>query len=180
MASFVREVLTASGRLGEKEDFGGKASRLKLRVDDLKSNLRERIESRYEDFAASFNDVSIAVVQLENVIHEVEALENSVNTHLKPNLADAGREATEVSRQLKELSHSVQMANLTRKLFEDIEAANDHLEAKRYLEASSLLDCVGKRLDKAQVRHLYLYFVANTNLQFSHQNPNKIFIVIVV
>ena len=83
MASFVREVLTASGRLGEKEDFGGKASRLKLRVDDLKSNLRERIESRYEDFAASFNDVSIAVVQLENVIHEVEALENSVNTHLK-------------------------------------------------------------------------------------------------
>ena len=36
MASFVREVLTASGRLGEKEDFGGKALRLKLRVDDLK------------------------------------------------------------------------------------------------------------------------------------------------
>ena len=86
------------------------------------------------------------------------------NMNFKPNLADAGREATEVSRQLKELSHSVQMANLTRKLFEDIEAANDHLEAKRYLEASSLLDCVGKRLDKAQVRHLYLQFVAETNL----------------
>ena len=151
MASFVREVLTASGRLGEKEDFGGKASRLKLRVDDLKSNLRERIESRYDDFTASFNDVSIAVVQLENVIHEVEVLENSVNTHLKPNLAEAGREATEVSRQLKELSHSVQMANLTRKLFEDIETANEHLEAKKYLEASALLDCVGKKLSKAQV-----------------------------
>ena len=152
MASFVREVLSATGRLGEKEDFGGKASKLRLRVDDLKSNLRERIESRYEDFSASFNDVSIAVVQLENVIREVEALENSVNNHLKPNLVEAGREATEVSRQLRELSHSVQMANLTRKLFEDIETASEHLEAKKYLEVSALLDDVGKRLDKAQVR----------------------------
>ena len=48
MASFVQEVLLASGKLNEKEDFNAKACRLKNKVDDLKSSLREKIESRYE------------------------------------------------------------------------------------------------------------------------------------
>ena len=36
MASYVREVLSATGRLGEKGDYGGKAARLKASIDDLK------------------------------------------------------------------------------------------------------------------------------------------------
>ena len=36
MASFVREILSATGHLGEKEDFCAKATRLKGRVDELK------------------------------------------------------------------------------------------------------------------------------------------------
>ena len=47
MASFVQEVLLASGKLNEKEDFNAKACRLKNKVDDLKSSLKEKIESRY-------------------------------------------------------------------------------------------------------------------------------------
>ena len=46
MASFVREVLSAAGQLSEKEDFNGKASKLKNRVDSLKFQMREKIESR--------------------------------------------------------------------------------------------------------------------------------------
>lgn len=101
MASFVREVLSATGRLGEKEDFSGKASRLKDRVDDLKSNLCSRIDSKYEDFIDSFDEVSTAVVQLETIIRDVDALENTVNTHLKAGLIEADREASEIFRQLK-------------------------------------------------------------------------------
>ena len=36
MASFVREILSATGHLGEKEDLCAKASRLKGRVNELK------------------------------------------------------------------------------------------------------------------------------------------------
>ena len=46
MASFVREVLSAAGQLSEKEDFNGKALKLKNRVDSLKFQMREKIESR--------------------------------------------------------------------------------------------------------------------------------------
>jgi hypothetical protein len=35
-ASFVQEVLLATGRLGEKEDYAGKVSRLRASIDDLK------------------------------------------------------------------------------------------------------------------------------------------------
>ena len=152
MASFVREVLSATGRLGEKEDFGGKAARLKLRVDDLKANLRVGIESRYEDFSVSFAEVSTAVAQLENILHEVEALENAVNTHLKPNLTDVGKEAAEISKQLKDLSHSVQVANLIRQLYVDTEKANELLEAKQYLETSDILRNVQLKLDNIDAK----------------------------
>ena len=152
MASFVREVLSATGRLGEKENFSGKASRLQNRVDDLKSNLRERIEARYEDFSGSFAEVSTAVLQLEDVIKEVESLEHSISTHLKPNLNDANREAFEISRQLRDLSHSVQIANLTKSAYEALEEASELLYAKKYSEAASRLQCVSDIITKIDVK----------------------------
>lgn len=151
MASFVREVLSATGRLGEKEDFSAKASRLRHRVDDLKTNLRERIESRYDDFSASFAEVSTAVAQLDSVLHEVEALERSVNSHLKPGLAEAGKEATEVSRQLRDLSRSVQIANLTKKAYEELEESSELLDRKQYLEASAKLENIEHVLKNVEI-----------------------------
>ena len=64
MASFVREVLSATGKLGEKEDFNAKASRLKSRVDNLIFCMRQKIESRYEEFSASIVEVSSVTAQL--------------------------------------------------------------------------------------------------------------------
>ena len=39
MASFVREILSATGHLGEKEDLCAKAIRLKGRVNELKASI---------------------------------------------------------------------------------------------------------------------------------------------
>ena len=152
MASFVREVLSATGRLGEKENFSGKAARLQNRVDDLKSNLRERIEARYEDFSGSFAEVSTAVLQLEDVLKEVESLEHSISTHLKPNLNEANREAFEISRQLRDLSHSVQIANLTKCAYEALEEASELLYAKKYNEAAAKLEYVNEIVTKVNAK----------------------------
>ena len=41
MASFVREILSTTGHLGEKEDLCAKASRLKGRVNELKASIHK-------------------------------------------------------------------------------------------------------------------------------------------
>ena len=128
MTSFVQEVLAASGRSsGEKEDFSIRASKLKNRVDELKFSLRERIESRYEDFSASFFEVSTTVNQLEDILRDVDNLEHSINFRIKAGLVDAGRDSIVISKQLKDLSNSVQLTNLTRNSFEDLEKATNYL-----------------------------------------------------
>ena len=85
MTSFVQEVLAASGRSSgeKKDDFSLRATKLKNRVDELKFSLRERIESRYEDFSASFFEVSTTVNQLEDILRDIDNLEQSINFRIK-------------------------------------------------------------------------------------------------
>lgn len=139
MASFVREVLSATGRLGEKEDYAGKAARLRSSIDDLKSGLSERIEARYTDFSASFAEVSQQIAQLEEVMRETEDLENSIQRHLKPGLAEASRESVEILNQIKELSASASAANKIREVYETLESANELIGQKQYTEATKKL-----------------------------------------
>jgi hypothetical protein len=69
MASFVREVLSATGTLGDKEDFPGKILKIQKKLHDLKSSLQTHIDSRYADFATNLNDASSITAQMEeNVI----------------------------------------------------------------------------------------------------------------
>ena len=46
MASFVREVLSATGHLNEKDDLALKALRLQGKIEDLKSGLCDVIAER--------------------------------------------------------------------------------------------------------------------------------------
>ena len=125
MASFVREVLSATKQLREKEDFAGKALRLKRRVDDLKSNLRQNIEARYVEFSASYVEVSTAVGQFEDVLKEIETLEHSISTHFKHGMSE--NETSEIVRQMKDLRQSVLVGNLARNAFHGLSAAEEHL-----------------------------------------------------
>ncbi len=150
MASFVREVLSATGRLGEKDDFQAKATKLRSRVDDLKSDLCERINSRYSDFSASFSEVSMAVAELESVLNEVEMLENSIRSHLKPGVIEAEKDIADVTKQLNELSRSVLVANDIKLAFTSIEEANDLLDRHEYMGASSKLTAIEQILKRIE------------------------------
>ncbi len=46
MTSFVREILSASGKLGEKEDLTMKTARLQKKMDEMKAEMRKEIEDR--------------------------------------------------------------------------------------------------------------------------------------
>ena len=54
MASFVREVLSATGTLGDKQDFPEKIVKIKKKLHDLKTQLEAHISSRYCDFSTRF------------------------------------------------------------------------------------------------------------------------------
>ena len=89
--------------------------------------------SRYEDFSASFVEVSTSVNQLEDVLKDIDALEHSINTHIKAGLIEIGRDSS-ISRQLEELTQSVRLAKLTKMAFENVEEAAILMEKKQYLE----------------------------------------------
>ena len=63
---------------------------------------------------------------------------------------DAGRDAGVITRQLKDLSQSVRLANLTKKAFEDLEEAIALLDNKNYLEATEKLKSVESISNKAE------------------------------
>ena len=89
--------------------------------------------SRYEDFSASFVEVSTSVNQLEDVLKDIDALEHSINTHIKAGLIEIGRDSS-ISRQLEELTQSVRLAKLTKMAFENVEEAAILMEKKQYFE----------------------------------------------
>ena len=89
--------------------------------------------SRYEDFSASFVEVSTSVNQLEDVLKDIDALEHSINSHIKAGLIEIGRDSS-ISRQLEELTQSVRLAKLTKIAFENVEEAAILMEKKQYLE----------------------------------------------
>ena len=59
------------------------------------------------------------------MVKEAESLENAINIHIRPGLQEAGKEANETVRQMKELSLSVQSANKIKKAYCDMERIND-------------------------------------------------------
>jgi hypothetical protein len=46
MTSFVREILSASGKLGEKEDLSMKTTRLKKQMEEKKAEMRKEMEGK--------------------------------------------------------------------------------------------------------------------------------------
>ena len=146
MASFVREVLSATGHLGEKDDLAAKIHRLSSRIDELKSGLGSKISSRYDDFNCSFVEVSTSVDQLESVICESEALENTVNHMVRPGLQEASKDVQEVLSQLGQLSETVQNANLIKNSYADMEKINEMIDRRRYVDAAGLLKNLEDRI----------------------------------
>ena len=78
-------------------------------------------------------EVSTTVNQLEDVLKDIDALEHSINSHIKAGLIEIGRDSS-ISRQLEELTQSVRLAKLTKMAFENVEEAAILMEKKQYLE----------------------------------------------
>ena len=83
MASFVREVLSAAGTLGEKEHFAAKTNKIQKKLNDLKSQLCVHIQNRYLNFSSTISHTTTINGQLERLAADIESLETNINKHLR-------------------------------------------------------------------------------------------------
>jgi len=139
MASFVREVLSATGHLNEKDDLALKALRLHGRIEELKSGLCDVIAERYDDLGGSFADSSATLAQLEAVFKEADSHKNAVNHIVRPGIQEASKELNDIIDHLSQLSESVQNAKVIKNAYLDMERINEKIDQRKYLDAAALL-----------------------------------------
>ena len=68
MASFVTEVLSARGTLGDKDDFSCKIAKVQKKLQALKSSLQCHLEATYTDFISNISDTNYIIQQVMNCI----------------------------------------------------------------------------------------------------------------
>ena len=83
MASFVREILSAAGTLGEKEDFAAKTTKIQKKLNDLKSQLAVQVQNRYGNYATTLSTTTNITAQMERLAAEIEALDTTINKHFR-------------------------------------------------------------------------------------------------
>jgi len=116
MTSFVREILVASGKLGDKEDLSMKTVRLQKKLEELKAEIRTDMENRYLEYLPSFQEESALSTELEATLKEVERLTNMINRHLRPDMAKTTKDTEVLLNQLDELSATVKVQKDFKKL----------------------------------------------------------------
>lgn len=110
MTSFVREILSASGKLGDKEDLNTKTARLAKKVDELKANIRKDVQDRYAEYLSNGGETEALASKMRAAAEEVEQLKVMLNSHLRPEVGQATKDMQAVLKQMKELQHTVQVS----------------------------------------------------------------------
>jgi len=136
MASFVTEVLTATGTLGDKEDFPGKVSKIRKKLHDLKSCLQTHIESRYTNFATNVSDASSITSQMEDLDSEIESINNNINNHVKASLSESNKELLALTKEIETLKLTSLVVAKIKSCYEAIEEGNELVREKQWLEAA--------------------------------------------
>ena len=139
MASFVREVLSATGTLGEIGNFPGKIGKIQKKLQDLKSGLLVHIDSKYSKFSSNLNDTSSLTTQMDDLSLEIETLNNSINNHLKTQLGDCNKELLQLTNEIQELSLTLQVVNKIKTCYDAIEEGNEMVSEGKWLAASKTL-----------------------------------------
>ena len=108
MASFIREVLSATGTLGENLNFPSKIGKIQKKLEDLKSSLLVHIDTK---FSLNIGNVNALTENLKDLSDEIETLQNSINNHLKTQLGESNKELLELTNEIQELSLTLQVVN---------------------------------------------------------------------
>jgi len=139
MASFIREVLSATGTLGENLNFPSKIGKIQKKLEDLKSSLLVHIDTKYTKFSSNIGNVNALTENLKDLSDEIETLHNSINNHLKTQLGESNKELLELTNEIQELSLTLQVVNNIKVCYDAIEDGHELMSEGKWLAASQTI-----------------------------------------
>ena len=139
MASFIREVLSATGTLGENLNFPSKIGKIQKKLEDLKSSLLVHIDTKYTKFSSNIGNVNALTENLKDLSDEIETLQNSINNHLKTQLGESNKELLELTNEIQELSLTLQVVNNIKVCYDAIEDGHELMSEGKWLAASQTI-----------------------------------------
>ena len=151
MASFVREVLSATGTLGDKQDFPEKIVKIKKKLYDLKAQLEAHIASRYCDFSTRFGccykhllsfscfdgpnlrleGATRISADLSKLEEDMALIDGNIKKHLKAQIGECNRELLELTNQLEEVHISLNIVTKIKTCYDAVEEGNNCISAGR-------------------------------------------------
>ncbi|XP_063292009.1 centromere/kinetochore protein zw10 homolog [Pelobates fuscus] len=138
MASFVTEVLAHSGRL-EKEDLGTKISRLSRRVEEVKGEVCDLINKKYDEFLPSMQSAEDLVKQVHGLASDVDILKSQIENDVQSELQVAISEFSELKKQLEKNTFILGVLQQLQEFDSAIEKYNRALTEKNYITAAQYL-----------------------------------------
>ncbi|KAG8434451.1 hypothetical protein GDO86_012719 [Hymenochirus boettgeri] len=151
MASFVTEVLANSGKL-EKEDLGTKISRLSRRVEELKGEVCDMINKKYDEFLPSMQSAEDLVKQVHGLVSDVDVLKSQIENEVKSELRVAVNEFTELKQQLEKNTIILAALEQLQEFDSAIEKYNCTLSEKNYISAARHLERAQNNLNLLKSR----------------------------
>jgi len=139
MASFVREVLSATGTLGDKQDFPEKIVKIKKKLHDLKTQLEAHISSRYCDFSTRLEGATRISADLSKLEEEMALIDGNIKKHLKAQIGECNRELLELTNQLEEVHISLNIVTKIKTCYDAVEEGNNCISAGRWTAGSRCL-----------------------------------------
>ncbi|XP_063799257.1 centromere/kinetochore protein zw10 homolog [Pseudophryne corroboree] len=139
MASFVTEVLAHSGRL-EKEDLSTKISRLSRRVEEVKGEVCDMINKKYDEFLPSMQSAEDLVTQVNNLNKEVDILKSTIENEVQNELKVAVSEYTELKQQLDKNTIILGVLNQLQEFNSALDKYNTAFSEKTYITAAEHLE----------------------------------------
>ncbi|XP_043937002.1 centromere/kinetochore protein zw10 homolog [Protopterus annectens] len=145
MSSFVTEILANSGKL-EKEDLSTKIGKLSQRVDEIKDEVCEMINKKYEEFLPTLNTAEELVVQVHGLTEEIDLLKSRVETEVQRDVRTAITEFSELKRQLERNTILLRVLKQLQVFDSGVEKFQNAFQAKDYVEAARHIEKAEKSL----------------------------------
>ncbi|CAN2388266.1 Centromere kinetochore protein zw10 homolog [Pristimantis euphronides] len=139
MASFVTEVLAHSGRL-EKEDLGTRIGRLSRRVEEVKGEVCDMINKKYDDFLPGVQSAEHLVVRVSDLNRDVETLKSTIDNEVQNELKVAISEFTELKHQLENNTLILGVLVQLQEFNSAMDKYNSALSDRNYISAAEQLE----------------------------------------
>uniref|UniRef100_A0A4W3HH46 Zw10 kinetochore protein n=1 Tax=Callorhinchus milii TaxID=7868 RepID=A0A4W3HH46_CALMI len=172
MSSFVAEVLASSGKL-EKEDIGIKISKLSRRVDEVKGEVCDMINKKYEEFIPSLKNAEDLVSQVDGISMEIDLLKSQIENEVQRDLRVAVTEFSELKQQLEKSTLLLSVLRQLQEFDTALESNHRALLEKNYSKAATHLNkaqCSLQQLKSRKGFELKILQALSTELIIQKEN----------